>query len=248
MRKILILIVSVIALYSCKGIIYDYAKIIEPNLYAQKMLGNDNIIITFTKNFKNDSIKIIQNDSIIYSANINTVNGIGGQKKIKKNANAFVFVNGEKIKLVPDKMSKYHFIYIYKNNKHIYVQFYDGYKNFRNDETFFSSHKLIVSKCRILDIDSTQNFYYISFKRNIIKNNNELIIVPKIDSIIGTRNIEVGSTYRFRLDDSYYNEVTSDLKEQNIDSLFYDKKFIWESESNRKFYTTDNLINLHYIK
>lgn len=225
------------------------------NLKAtSNILKPDEIFLTFTRDYDSTGVKLIQNDSIIFDGALTSQKGKSQSFKIDKSMALKIIFDNIKMPLLlsPAQMSDYKFVYVYKNQKKVYIQFYDGPKNLYSDTTFFKSFNEKKVNCKIMNIDSTSNFYYINIeKRNFFsKNKDSMIIVPKQDTIISNLSkITIGKIYRLRLNDSYYKEIISEMKKTKEEVFYYEEgKQIWDRKSNREFYTTDNLINLYYKK
>lgn len=244
---------------SCKTYEYKFgvprAEVQNKVLADAGYLKVNEAYLFFTTNYNNVKIKVIQKDSLIFNGEIKTVDGIAKRLKVKKNANVQIFIQGisKQLEISEGDMSGYKSIYIYKNKSKGYVYFYDGSVVFQENNAFFPVYNEKEYNCKITEIDSSENSYLIKFHKTGLfkKKKEELIIVANVDTIIkDLPKLKIGNNFKFKLSDKFYNEMMSKMRNSNENKFYYDtdKKLIWEMETDRKFYTTDNLINLYYKK
>ncbi|WP_394775874.1 hypothetical protein [Flavobacterium sp.] len=95
-------------------------------------------------------------------------------------------------------------------------------------------------KYRIIDVDSTENFYFISIKHWLKKG---IIVSPKNKTEINGTKIKAGKRYLFKL--KTYNSKKIILGQKY--SFAIEGRIVWYSDKEYNVYTSESLSGLYLI-
>lgn len=135
--KCLAVLVILTLLQSCKSYKFIFApsseEIISKRAIAlQYIIKKEELFLVLTNSFKNEKVKVLENNNIIYDDLIETdTRGKAKVFEVNINSKITMLFDGIKdsLKITPEQMKLYKYIYLSKNKKKVTVEFSNGGKD-----------------------------------------------------------------------------------------------------------------------
>lgn len=110
--------------------------------------------------------------------------------------------------------------------------------------TFFISHSSLAQKnYRVVNIDTTESYYFIEVRRCFKK---DIVIVEKSDYLPkpNDERIEIGKRYELDLEPYKTAKFTPDTENY---TLLIEGKVVWDSDKRYNLFSSPSILNLFYI-